>query len=259
MSSCTHPSPKPTKLHHHLWFSEVRESVVQGHPQVHATFENSLDCRRPCVLKEEKKFSLFQNEVLMPLARSEEASHWCLRDVVLSWEHKTLFSLHKQCGFNQETLSFLWASLRRSFVLEHTAVSLLSVCLQTTTRPCSFSFLERGKGTETGWCQYIISLHLHTALIHKSSQSQTSQRKPWWVVHRLMIKQKPPDQNCTELRPRKDRWGPRLGMSGFCVLSSTFSLLFITDFQKILHLISSFLSCDWLNYMFTKVSLKNYC
>lgn len=136
VSSCTRTSPKPTKLHHHLWFSEVRESVVQGHPQVHATFEDSLDCRRPCALKEEKKFSLFQNEVLMPLARSEEASHWCLIDVVLSWEHKTLFSLHKQCGFNQETLSFLWASLRRSFVLEHTGVSLWSgFCKQRGLAP----------------------------------------------------------------------------------------------------------------------------
>lgn len=71
----------------------MRGSVVQGHPQVHATFEDSLDCRRPCVLKE-KKFSLFQNEVLMPLARSEEAAHWYLIDVVLSWEHEALFSLH---------------------------------------------------------------------------------------------------------------------------------------------------------------------
>lgn len=30
----------------------------------------------------------------MPLARSEEAAHWYLIDVVLSWEYKALFSLH---------------------------------------------------------------------------------------------------------------------------------------------------------------------
>lgn len=141
-----------TNQQNYLWSSGVRESVVHGHPQVHAKFEVSLAHMRLCALKEEKKFSLSQN-VLMLLARAEEApqSHWCPIDLICSWESKVLFGLQNiglhsvGCCILEDIRSLSRGRLSFSLVLdsseflwslsilEHTGVTLWSgACSQSS-------------------------------------------------------------------------------------------------------------------------------